>query len=455
MVSTLDISLSPTFAARARSGSKGVCATGMSKIANNSFVSGSQYNKQSIGPIAWAAYLMKQAFSFDHNDNFGYSGDWTDAATWNSTNYPGIVNRVLGLNGQTSILTQTQAKVMISQLATNDRNAWTADQSIGNIQRIVDGVNQAGIHHVLMTDDPRGDSGTGNPIANRLVSPPQLQYASKVNDFIRSLHGIEGITVVDTWPMLASLRSTTGDELAALFYDGLHENQWGAYYKGILLQKALSRLFMPRNVLPGANIDARDATYNPSGLVTANPYMSGTGGTPGAGGSGALADGYISASLTANGLAGSYSKVDGATSFNGVTYLSLGEGATKDWQQVVLTGTASTAAEVDVVRYDFTAVAGDVLSAVAEIEVDTSAGICGVYLRYWDAGGTFLRDLSPPGAVAAYAGPAGHTGVMQTMRRAVLGGAAHAVISVKPVNGATVNCTFRVRGLAAGKNLGL
>lgn len=425
-----------------------VDAIGHSKIANMSMIGGvnsQQLHKANVGSLVWAAYRGKQRFDFEPSGNYGLSGDWTDFMNWGGTDRPGILNR-LG-----AALAASSAGTFLLQLATNDRQAWDADRSIANIALIVDAVRRAGRVGVILTDDPRGDSVN---TAMRLSSP-QLEYSAKVNDYIRSLHGVGRMIAVDTWPMLSNRPSSTGDVIAAAAYDGLHENQHGGMYKGILLDAVLSQLFPSRCVLPAANISVRSSAYNPNGIASLNPYLSGTTGVLPTGATGTLPTGWNmgSTNFTTYGLTVAYAPVT-TTTFAGKSYLEMGEGPSKDWIEVTITGTASAAAEIPVLEQQFaTLLAGDIVRAAAEIEVDSTDGVTGFGLRYWDSQGGRLSDMYSPSVVAAVKGPAGHAGVLRTPKGMAMGASNRVGIFTNTINGAAVSAKIRIRAIGVGKAL--
>ncbi|KQM85346.1 hypothetical protein ASE67_13040 [Sphingomonas sp. Leaf23] len=173
----------------------------------------------------------------------------------------------------------------------------------------------------------------------------------------------------------------------------------------------------------------------------------------GSGATGQIGTGWTT--LLAAGVSGAYAKVT-TTAFGGRSYLDEDGPPTKDWQQVTLSGTASGTADVILLRQTITPTIGDVLRAVAEIEVDPgTTGLSGVGLYLFHSGsGQQIRAFGTPATGLADPWPAqGMAGVMRSPRWIADSAQCYLQLSAKPITGATVAATIRVRGMAAGKAL--
>ena len=367
---------------------------------------------------------------------------------WNGNDYPGLMSRVDRL-----LATGVGHVVMVAPSA-NDRNAWTAAQSIANLTAIVDRIVGAGMLLTILLDYPHGAAAyTTMRLANNAASP-QLDHWIVVNRWLLTLHGQRGIRVVDTPAILGDLTSGEGQAAAGLTVDGLHLSTQGAYLVGRVLAREWRRLYPLGSGLPFGQAErAGQAGVNPAPLLSTQPYFGGTGGTPGSGATGQIGTGWTT--VLAAGVSGAYSKAT-TTGFGGRSYAEDDGPPAREWQQVVLSGTASSTADVILLRQTITPAIGDLLRAVAEIEVDPgTTGLSGIGLYMFHSGsGQQIRAFGAPPAGLTDPWPAqGMSGVMRTPRWTADSTQAYLQLSAKPINGATVSATIRVRGMAAGKAL--
>ena len=416
------------------------------------------------GAVNWAIVLSGGRANLEPADCFGYNGDWTDAMTWNGTAYPGIASRVqAAINGGAG-------HIVLMAPSANDRQAWTAAQSIAALRdKIIAPIVAAGIPLTIVLDFPHGDTTTTGLTytLKSTAAEPQIDYWQATNRYLLSLDGQNGIAVVDSVRILMDPTSGFGRMLTGKSADpGLHLNQVGAYEVGRVIAGRLRRMYPPRAQLPlGTSDKINQAGANSTpGYQSVNPYFSGSGGTSGAGTGGTVGAGsVIPDGWTANpvsGLTATYSKVT-TTSFAGTPYTAADDGpVSKDWLQIVLSGTATAQTEALLLRQSVAATIGDMLRGVVEYEVDAGVtGVASFYPYMWQAAGSppthqQYAMLRAPGVIAGTTWPnAPIHGIAPTPRWPIESGQFHLCLGAMLINGATISATIRVRGLAAGKGL--
>jgi hypothetical protein len=322
--------------------------------------------------MAWAAYRSKQRFIHRISDAFGTSGD--TSTTIAGTRLPGI-------------LTTSTAATFVVQAFDNDAiNDIPSATSLANLNSIIAQCAAAGRLLILLTPDPRGAS---NQTGARL-STTRLELALTIRRAILAARNTPGVYVIDTWEALGNRAATTGDITFNGTYNGIVYTANSGRAVGILLSQLFNQLFDEQTILPASDSDLWSAT-NPGGFVGTNPYMSGTAGTAGTDNSGSVATGWAGIQ-SLMGIVMAYSKVT-TTSFNGVAYTRE---ASKDWQQIVLSGTATAATQIVLLTQNLTnLVIGDILRGMAEIEVDSVAGLSSLGLYIYDniASGQICADM--------------------------------------------------------------
>lgn len=296
---------------------------------------------ENYGYLSHALRAADQRFIFDPlTNNYGVGGDTSAMAM-------ARVASVIASGVGTCILA----------VGTNDRtSSMTADDTIANLLSMRDDLMEAGIHVILVVPLPRGESVN----TDKRLTALQLGYAMEVRRRILETLEKPGCWVVDTWPVMADLTTTTGDIKLGYTHDGLHPTPLGAYWMGQVIAEVMKKVIGVEAFLPLANINYFNATDNLFGLVTTNPMMTGTAGAEGTGGSGDLADDYSGSNATGTtAVSRTYSKVTTATG---------------DWQQCVVGGSAATAAAaIDLARQislQAKVVPGGVYEAVCEFEND-------------------------------------------------------------------------------------
>lgn len=404
------------------------------------------------GPVNWANFLSGGRAVLEAADGFGYNGDWTDAMTVSGVSYPGMLSRV------DAVIASGAGHIVMTAASANDRNSWTAAQSLANLDTIIGKISAAGILLTILLDYPHGDSvNTSYSMAN-IAGNPQLDYWQAVNRSLWSRHGQNGVRVVDVPALLGDQTSGFGRAITGATVEGLHLTQIGAFTIGRVLAREWRRIYPAIGVLPFGNAEKINQTgANAKPLLSVNPYFGGTGGTLGAGGSGALADSWTGGATA--GLSATFSKVT-TTAFAGTSYVDQEGRLSKDWQQIVLGGTATANGEVLLLRQSVTCGAGDVLRAAAEIEVDAGVtGLAGFEIYCWQAAGnppaySAARQFAMPDAIATMVWPNyAITGVLRTPRWTNETTQFNLCLAVRPIVGATVAGTIRLRGFGAGKGL--
>ena len=401
---------------------------------------------QNAGVVHWANFLSGGRAVLEPGDMIARNGEWTAPMSWNAVDYPGLISRLDAL-----IATKAGHVVMVAPSA-NDRNAWSAAQSIANLKICIDRIVDAGMLLTILLDYPHGAAAYTSLRLPNSAAAPQLDHWHAVNRWLLTQHGSRGIRVVDTPAILADFVSSEGQAAAGVTRDGLHLSPTGAYLVGRVLAREWRRLYAPGGTLPFGNAEiANQAGVNSGALLSTQPYFAGTGGAVGSGGSGQLATGWTT--QLAQGVTAAYSKVS-TTGFGGRSYLDDDGPPAKDWQQIVLGGTATGTGDVMVLRQNVAATIGDVLRAAAEIEIDAGiAGISSVGLYIFHSGsGQQVRAFAPQVTDAAWPAQA-LAGVMRTPQWTADSALFYLQLSVRALNGATVSGTIRVRGMGAGKAL--
>jgi hypothetical protein len=302
-----------------------------------------QFTTRSL--LNWCKFLTNQAFEHDMADVHAVAGILSDQV---------LANMVAN--------TAVSAGVVVVLCSTNDRNTHDAAWSIANLQAIQALALSRGQILIWLNELPRGG-------ANVLTST-QLKEHFAVARWIMQQATVPGVFVANSLNSVIDPTASDGSPLANNFSDGLHQNGRGAYNIAQSLLSVLGLLFPVRDLRFDSVADAYDATYNPRGILNANPGMTGTGGTvnaPGAGSmSGTLASNYAATLTNGTGLT---LTLTGNVSSNG-----------KTWQQIAVTGTPTSAGAKLVIASSAAITSlvaqGDIISQVMEMEVD--AGQTGI-----------------------------------------------------------------------------
>jgi hypothetical protein len=422
--------------------SRKVAIDGHSKIEINN--RGTTNFHRSTGFMTWARFLSGQRVDFKPEWNFGVGGQTSKE----------ILAR---LPATLAACKAAGIGMLVAQMTINDRVSTPlirAPETIANVAAYQAAVLAAGIVLVWLTDDPRGAAG----FTAARISQPALGDSYAVREYLLNQKDVPGVYVIDTHEVLASKTSTTGD-LAADFYtyDGNHDSPQEGRLKGEILARLFSRVYPPRSVLPTSNSDIYSSSNNPRGIRSTNPWASGTAGTLGSGNSGTLPDSWTGQSVTSAGLALTFSKPSATTSFNSIPYE---DGFTRDnWVQMVLSGTAANSNNSNVLQIpvDQTKVnPGDVISAFAEIEIDSMTGLRGFNMFLWDttsntrvAGDFENFDADTPNQAVPWLNKPAR-GIMKTTDLVVANTTLQIRFLVAPITGGgAVSMTVRMRGVGA------
>lgn len=393
-------------------------------------ISGSSRNLNARGVLDWARFLTRQRFDHEYTDIYATSGQTTQYIIDNHLQ-PAIASG---------------AGTIVCYVGLNDRRVSggvAASITITGLTTIRDAVVSAGRIMVFVADNPVGNAAN---TADRLTSP-QLQYHCQVHDWLLGQNSPgKGIYVVDPWPTLADQTVTTGDNITAKFTDGLHPNQFGSYYGfGRSLASLFTDLFPARNIIPATLADAYDATNNLRGVLTANVTTAGTGGTvtaPGAGAmTGVVADSYTATLANGTGLTVTLSKTADADG--------------KIWQQIVASGTPTTAGALLSIGPASAAgsVGGDMIEVFCEMGIDAGqtgvnaivlAGFAGTEgINFFDLDRGAATDIYPTDAMQ---------GIMRARYVRTGTGSAQATFRVYFLQNVAVSTTIRFRALGIRKS---
>ncbi|MEH6676122.1 SGNH/GDSL hydrolase family protein [Phenylobacterium sp.] len=264
--------------------------------------------------------------------------------------------------------------LVICICSTNDRTGTgqTADWTIARLAEYQAAVLGMGHRLLWIAETPRGDSVN----TSYDMTSTQVAYQQRVRQWQLDQGAVQGVYVADPYSLMVDPASTDGRALDTILRDGIHWGAFGAWYVAEPVIEALQELFPPRPVLPTTNADVYSSN-NPTGALNPNPMLLGTSGTAGTGCTGNVATGWEA--VAGAGLSATLSKVTSGG---------------HEWQQIVVTGAPTDTADTDtdanldprpvsvVLSADLSNVnEGDILDAVAAIEVDAGAtGLRGVSL---------------------------------------------------------------------------
>jgi len=413
-----------------------ICATvGDSRLAKSW---GSYYNKYGNGIVYWTEMLTRCRVRFPFALNFAVSGYTTPQslpqAVLAAASTADIVLIFCDINDTT--LRQAGSGLAITVAAT-----------LANIDTMVNQQLAAGKRVILFAGSPCG------PTAGSLTefSGNYLKQAMYIPQAIRDRYSrTKRVAVVDVWPTWGDMTTATGYANATACYDNIHPSATGDYYAAVQVAAIINNWFPPTttDLLPGSQADLYDATNNPLGMLNPNGFMIGTSGTAGANSSGTFANSWTCTTS------------DAALSAVGSIVSSGG----KRWQQIVVSGTPTTASPVVYLTQSDTLVAnmtaGDTFYSMCELEVDaTPANVYTPFIETRMQGS--VNNISYSGLL----GSSGHTdglcpafaysGVMATPDLVAEAGftVGSTRIGVYAVQNAAASLTFRVGRVAKRKRL--
>ncbi len=443
---------SQAFPAEKRPRNARICVFGPSHAANH-FMSSSptgqpaQPNAAIIGPVNWANFLSGGRATLETTGAHGINGDRDipDAG------YPGLITRL------DAAIASDAGHIVMCAPSANDRNGLTAAQTIEALSAMIDRITVLGIFLTILTDYPHGSTAVPAMRLKNTAADPQIDNWQVVNRWLLSLHGQRGIRVIDCTAILGDFTSGFGQGAPGVTYDGLHLSTVGAYLVGRALAREWRRIYPPLGVLPmGSAERSLQAGVNAFPVLSLQPYFGGGVALSGvAGASGTVANDWTVPPLT-DGVTAAFSKVS-TNAFAGRSYADDGEGPlSKDWQQILLGGTATASNEIVVLRQSVTCSIGDLLRACADLEVDGgAAGLAGVTLYIYHNGtAQTVRQFQVPTVAAGGPWPSAPiAGVLRTPRWTADSATMLLQLAVRPISGQALNATLRVRGMAIGKAL--
>ncbi|NRF09385.1 SGNH/GDSL hydrolase family protein [Agrobacterium pusense] len=375
-----------------------------------------------VGWLYWLTMLSSDRIDFSSATDEGTGGQTTTQI----------------LAGIAPVLASS-ASIVIALMSTNDRTqGMTAAASIGNMADYQAQVLAAGKRLIWVAETPRGDLQDDALV----LTGAQLGYHLRVREWLLAQASVPGVAVADPWMHMVDPADTQARARQGVLKDGIHESPTGAYLIARAIAAILEQWLAPRQSLPTSVADLFSAD-NPAGSLVSNGMMAGTGGTAGANTTGDVATGWTVSATT--GITAVCSKVTDADGHV--------------WQEIVVSGTAAqrqcVAMTIPVTLPD----AGDILSAVARIEVeDGHSGLNGLPLTLNVTGTTTTE------ATAGYSGPVGTqinmhmpalpiTGPVKTAPITAPASPASASLTLGIFGDAVnpVNATVRLRAVAARK----
>lgn len=338
------------------------------------------------GWLFWLQLLTRGRFDFRPEWNNGVGGQDSEDMLARMDNLkplpPAVVVAICGTNERTR----------------HETARWTIDRAVGYQNGILD----MGHRLVWIAETPRGDTTH----TDYTLASPDLDYHLRYRQHLLDQSGVRGVHVADPFSLMADPALANGRAKDTVLRDGIHAGAYGGHMIATTLVPIIESLFPLRPLLPASNADLY-STSNPTGSLSANPMMLGTGGTVGSGCTGTLASNWKASA--GPGLSATLSKI---TDSNGNV-----------WQQIVVTGapTATTVAIDGVqpaskdsagnidptpvsvvisVDLDPTKIAvSDVFDAVCEVEIDSgSTGLRGValYTEYTTPAGRITQAAGQP-----------------------------------------------------------
>lgn len=420
-----------------------IAILGPSHAANHFNTSGStgfpaSFNASAMGPVHWANVLSGGRAVAESADCFGWNGDRSSP----DAGYPGELSRV------DAVIASGAATVVIVAPTANDRNTMSAQASIDNTQAMIDRLSAAGLIVVVLCDYPHGSTAAPSYV---LSSAQQTNWEAVNAWTVRQ--SSRNVYVIDTAAILRDASASNGQAMAGVLHDGLHLNQMGAYAIGRALVVLWRDLFPAFAGFPPSDFDGTNNRVI-AGLETRNPYFNGSGGTHSANSTGTMPASWMS-QLSA-GLSASYAKKV-TTSFAGRSYVEDDGGPlSKDWLEIAVSGTASTGAEVILLRQNYVSNVSTPTRAMVEFEIDAGhTGLNVINIQFWQSDSAVqARQLASPGVNQTTPFPVGaQRGVLRTPLFTATGTQNRLQFCVLPLNGMNISATIRVRALAAGKGL--
>jgi lysophospholipase L1-like esterase len=249
--------------------------------------------------IAWPARASTGWLLFLSNFSLSYPTGRDASNNKTGVNYGVSGDRTIDLLArQPATIADMKARkvgMVHVRIGTNNLNtaSTTAVSVKSDIYTILKNYSDAGIEPIPETICPRTFAGSGLT-AGEITTQKKKQH--DINRYIRNLKNSGEIPllnkVVDVEPFWIDPTSATGDPLSDKTGDGLHQNDNGGYYQGLVLYNVMQPDIKASAPFVSSQNDLYDATNNPNGCINANPLMTGTGGTAGTATTGQVADSY-------------------------------------------------------------------------------------------------------------------------------------------------------------------
>jgi hypothetical protein len=420
---------------------------GDSRIWQATLADAGNFGHYSGGIQSWLRFLSGQRFDYDPNFGSTVSTPVSQVAVPGGMNFGVPSDRTAEMLARLpAALGWSDAAIWVVLGGTNDAAAGIASSvTTGNLAAIRDMILAAGRIVLFVAEVPRGSTSYNSGSAP--LSGSNLAIHLRNRQWILSQRSVPGVYVADPWRDLADTssvaNSNAGYIVDGVTQDGLHQTTPGAYLAARSILDQINALLPPVDLLPACGADAW-STDNPTGLLTPNPSLLGSGGTitsqAGVAASGQLADGWTTQfSAAASGLTLVYSKV-----------VSGG----RPMQQIAASGTPTALSSgADIIRLAGAVphvAAGDVVEALAEVEIDAPVNVRALSLYVYDAtGARFYGDMLNTSAYAGDTLPGTDLrGVMRTPTITVPAGAnLRFGLLVKGVQDQPIDATIRVGAL--------
>ncbi len=177
----------------------------------------------------------------------------------------------------------------------------SAESVIADLTAIIDALIAGGVVPIVQTLTPSVN-----------ITGARLTEAGKVNNWIKALPVTRGVNVIDWCAAVVDFSSTTAQWVSAWTADGVHPNEQGH----VIMGQAVARVLEP--LIMGTSPLVSNAGAGGQGLISANPGMTGSGGTAGTG-----VTGTIPASWTVNGTTTTAVSVEPRTDDVGGNWMRL------------------------------------------------------------------------------------------------------------------------------------
>ncbi len=288
-----------------------VMCIGDSRIANGFQAQADGFPTSPTGQnvVFWANYYTGGKFRLRRENNFGITGNKTDA-----------IRARIG-----DALAASSAAICLYFAVTNDPASRTYLATRADLDASFEEITSDGRLLVVVADTPRGlAAGTGSFTGS--VLQKHLANVRALRELVAKYNGI----LLDPWPIMLDAASTYSSfRVGYVSDDEVHLANGGAHVVGRLFGDAVGPLLSPGRGSTYSYFDTFQGTNNPYGSLISNPTMDGGGGATGLNATGSVADDYT-ALVGDAGLAVFCEKVQET-------------GTNRDYQKLTVSGTASSA----------------------------------------------------------------------------------------------------------------